>query len=71
MVFVPFFLSKNLILVFSNLVVGSIAKLPKYFDKTFNNVLKKDNSVNCFKNCIECLLCYTKNNIETIIEVVK
>jgi len=61
----------NLILIYSNEIIGSIAKLPEYFDKTFNNILKKDSSVNCFQKCIDCLLCYTKNDTETIIEVKK
>ena len=62
---------ENLILIYSNEIIGSIAKLPKYFDKTFNNVFKKDSSVNCFQKCIDCLLCYTKNDVKTIIEVKK
>ena len=62
---------ENLILIYSNEIIGEIAKLPEYFDKTFNNVLKKDSSVYCFQKCIDCLLCYTKNDTETIIEVKK
>ena len=62
---------KNLILVFSNMLIGSIAKLPKYFDKTFNNVYGDDKKINCFQNCLDCLLCYTKNDTETIIEKTK
>tara|TARA_R100001129_G_scaffold73638_1_gene50189 strand:+ start:377 stop:1078 length:702 start_codon:yes stop_codon:yes gene_type:complete len=69
---------KNLILVYSNLVVNKvIRKIPLHFDKVFNNV-KKDCFVeeqNCTgQKCIECLRCYkfsdkVENNI--IIEKVK
>ena len=65
---------KNLILIYSNEIIGSIAKLPKYFDKTFNNITKdkiNDFNINCFEKCIDCLKCYTHNNIKTIIEKVK
>tara|TARA_Y100000310_G_C20296045_1_gene629447 strand:+ start:63 stop:656 length:594 start_codon:yes stop_codon:yes gene_type:complete len=61
----------NLILVYSNQIINSIAKLPENFDKTFNNVSIDDDRVNCFQKCKDCLLCYTKNNTETIIEKVK
>ena len=114
----------NLILIYSNPVLNKpLEKLPKYFDKTFNNVVKysfkeylkintmfinfeyvnklkgieynlkkvnkelynkikndyeiyknnfdKNNKVNCFQKCIDCLKCYTKNNIKVIIEKVK
>ena len=101
----------NLILIYSNPVLNKpLEKLPKYFDKTFNNIVKlsykdyynqntmfiskkditkdlksnikndyesyknnfdKNNNINCFQKCIDCLLCYTKNNVKTIIEKVK
>ena len=101
----------NLILIYSNPILNKpLEKLPKYFDKTFNNVIKlsykdfynqktifidkkdinktlranikkdyeiyknnfdKDNNINCFQKCKDCLLCYTKNNVKTIIEKVK
>jgi len=101
----------NLILIYSNPTLNKpLKKLPKYFDKTFNNVVKlsykdyftqntmffnkneitrelktkikndyetyknnfdKDNNINCFQKCKDCLLCYTFNNVETIIEKVK
>ena len=102
---------ENLILIYSNSKLNKpLDKLPKYFDKTFNNVIKlnyksyynqntmfiakkditkelktkikndyesyknnfdKDNNINCFQKCIDCLLCYTKNNVKTIIEKTK
>jgi hypothetical protein len=101
----------NLILIYSNPKLDKpLNKLPKYFDKTFNNVVKlsykkyfnqktmffqkneitkelkttikndydnyintfdKDNNINCFQKCKDCLLCYTKNNVTTIIEKTK
>ena len=101
----------NLILIYSNPKLDKpLTKTPKYFDKTFNNIVKfsfkkyynqntmffskeeitkelkvkikndydnyintfdKDNNINCFQKCKDCLLCYTKNNVTTIIERVK
>ena len=101
----------NLILIYSNPKLNKpMNKTPKYFDKTFNNVIKlsykdyfnkytmfiddelidntlkrnikkqydiykndfnKMNNVNCFEKCIDCLKCYTHNNIKTIIEKAK
>ena len=39
--------------------------------ETYKNNFDKDNNINCFQKCIDCLLCYTKNNVKTIIEKVK
>ena len=101
----------NLILIYSNPILNKpLEKLPKYFDKTFNNVIKlsykdfynqkimfidkkdinktlranikkdyetyknnfdKDNNINCFQKCKDCLICYTFNNVKTIIEKAK
>ena len=101
----------NLILIYSNSKLNNpMNKPPKYFNKTFNNIIKlsykdyfkkytmfinkkdinkefkinikkqydiykndfnKNNKVNCFEKCIDCLKCYTKNNITTIIEKAK
>ena len=101
----------NLILIYSNPVLNKpLEKLPKYFDKTFNNIIKlsykdfynqkimfidkkdinktlranikkdyetyknnfdKDNNINCFQKCKDCLICYTFNNVKTIIEKAK
>ena len=66
---------KNLILVYSNSKLNKpLEKLPKYFDKTFNNITKdkvEDFKINCFQKCKDCLVCYTHNNIKTIIEKIK
>ena len=66
---------KNLILIYSNSKLNNpIKKLPKYFDKTFNNVTKdqvNNFNINCSRKCVDCLLCYTFNDVTTIIEKVK
>ena len=30
-----------------------------------------DNNINCFQKCKDCLICYTFNNVKTIIEKAK
>ena len=64
---------KNLILVYSNPYIDKLGvKLPKHFDKVFNNVSKDSSNVNCSRKCIECMMCYTIDNPTTqIIEVIK
>ena len=102
---------RRFILIYSNSKLNKpMNKPPKYFDKTFNNIIKlsyndyfkkytmfidkkdinkefksnikkqydiykndfnKMNNVNCYEKCIDCLKCYTKNNIKTIIEKAK
>jgi len=66
---------KNLILVYSNSKISNIMqKLPKYFDKTFNNVLEDEHveKQNCTgQQCKNCLLCYQHNGVTTIVEKVK
>ena len=65
----------NLILIFSNSKISKVlSKPPKFFDKTFNNVLENEfvESQNCTgQQCKNCLLCYKKNDVDTIIEKVK
>jgi hypothetical protein len=65
----------NLILVFSNPKISNImSKPPKYFDKTFNNVLETEHveKQNCTgQQCKNCLLCYKHNDVTTIVEKVK
>ena len=65
---------KNLILIFSNSQLDKpIEVLPRYFDKTFNNVTKNftEKKINCFSKCKQCLICYKHNNINQIIEYIK
>lgn len=69
---------KNIILIYSNPLLNKSGYIPKNFDKVFN-VLTKDfikfyaikDKINCQKTCIECLLCYTKNDIKEIFEIKK
>jgi len=65
----------NLILIYSNPIIDRVmAKPPKFFDRTFNNV-SKDSAIdqNCTgQKCRDCLLCYKPNNgVTIIIEAVK
>ena len=64
---------KNLILVYSNKYIDKLdVKLPKHFDKVFNNVSSRTNDVNCEGKCLECMKCYTLGETTTqIIEVIK
>ena len=67
----------NIILVYSSPEINNIIKVPKGFHKVFN-VVSKDfdidkNLINCgAKSCLNCQLCYHKNNnVNVIIERVK
>ena len=64
---------KNLILVYSNPIIDKLdVKLPKHFDKVFNNVSSKTNDVNCDSKCLDCMKCYTLGETTTqITEVIK
>ena len=64
---------KNLILIYSNEIVGTVYKsVPKHFDKVFNVVNSNLPSVNCIGKCIDCMMCYTQENrTEQIIEKIK
>jgi len=66
---------KNLKLIYSNPKMGHIlSKPPRYFDKTFNNVDVNDfvERQNCTgQKCQDCRLCYSDNNVDTIVEKVK
>ena len=66
----------NMILIYSNPKISHImAKPPKFFDRTFNNVLEHEyvERQNCTgQQCKDCLLCYTPGNgVTTIVEKVK
>lgn len=68
----------NLILIYSNPKIGRIlARPPKHFDRTFNNVLQHEHveQQNCTgQKCMDCLLCYKPvniNGVDTIVEMVK
>jgi len=66
----------NFILIYSNPKISTImAKPPKHFDRTFNNVLQTEqvDRQNCTgQKCKDCRLCYTLGNgVDTIVEMVK
>ena len=66
----------NFILIYSNPKKSHImSKPPKFFDKTFNNVLKHEDvdKQNCTgQKCKDCMVCYTiGNDTTTIVEAVK
>ena len=65
----------NFALIYSNPIISTVmGKVPRYFDKTFNNVLEdeKVELQNCTgQKCKDCLLCYTINNTTVIVEKVK
>ena len=64
---------KNLKLIFSAPVTDKVVtKLPVHFDKTFSTVSDGlDPRINCTQKCSECMLCYSDNNVSTIVEHVK
>ena len=63
----------NLILIYSNEIVGTVYKsVPKYFDKVFNVVSHGNHVINCDAKCIDCMKCYNVNDTtEQIIEKIK
>lgn len=66
----------NLVMIYSNPKISNImARPPKYFDRTFNNVLEHEEveRQNCTgQQCKDCLLCYIPGNgVTTIVEKVK
>ena len=66
----------NLILIYSNEIVGTVYKsVPKHFDKVFNVVShgnSRDYEINCEGKCIDCMKCYSLNDTtEQIIEKIK
>ena len=64
---------KNLILIYSNPIVDRLnIKLPKHFDKVFNNVSSKTSNINCNEKCLDCMKCYSLGDKTTqIIEQIK
>jgi len=62
----------NLRLVYSNPIINKVMEKPPVpFHKTFNNVTD-DTEQNCTgQKCKDCLLCYTVNDVTTIVEIKK
>jgi hypothetical protein len=67
----------NLILIYSCHVKNQIEDIPAMFDKTFTVYTTKyirDNGkkINCGKkNCFSCRICYSKNDISEVSELIK
>lgn len=62
----------NLSFIFSSSVIGKIEKLPEHFDKVFTAHYKNtDAAINCHSKCIDCMACYSKNDIIYINEIKK
>ena len=66
---------ENLTLIFSSPKINQTASRPEHFDKVFT-VFSKDHKnadfINCGgKSCSDCKICYTKNNIEFVNELLK
>jgi hypothetical protein len=68
---------KNMIFIYSNPILNSgFEKIPKGFDKIFTvfdkqTVKERKIKINCMKNCMSCLKCYTRNDINQIRELIK
>jgi hypothetical protein len=64
---------KNLILIYSNPIIDDVMNQPPtWFDKVFNNVSEDHPDENCTgQKCKDCLLCYSKDTTDVIVEHVK
>lgn len=62
----------NLILIYSSPIINKIAPLPKHFNKVFTAHYKTTNAeINCHGKCIDCMKCYSHNDITYINEFKK
>ena len=62
----------NISFIYSSSVIGKIEKLPEHFDKVFTAHYKNtDAAINCHSKCIDCMACYSKNDVIYINEVKK
>jgi hypothetical protein len=65
----------NLSLIYSSPRVGKIESLPLHFDKVFTVHAKKPSNenidINCHSKCKDCMLCYKKNDVIYINEIIK
>ena len=67
-------LPDNLKLIYSNPKVDSKdIKPPKHFVKVFTGYSKdtKIKNINCKGKCVDCMLCYSDNNVKNIREIIK
>ena len=63
----------NLILIYSYIKISDkifFPAIPLYFDKIFI-VTDNESYINCKNKCIECMICYSKNNTQYIFEKFK
>ena len=62
----------NLSFIYSSSVIGKIEKLPRHFDKVFTAHYKNTAAtINCHSKCIDCMSCYSKNDVIYINEIKK
>jgi hypothetical protein len=64
----------NLKLIYSNPKIDSKdIKPPKHFVKVFTAYSKdtKIKNINCRGKCVDCMLCYSDNNVKNIREIIK
>lgn len=65
----------NLQLIYSNPLTNRVLqRVPKHFDKVFNVIAPDTKSpvpVNCYKACRDCMLCYSHNTTDIIVEELK
>ena len=76
-VFSTFEKPENLQIIYSSPVINKQSKRPMFFDKVFTVYDKKtainnDIEINCgSKSCTSCRICYTKNDIVNVRELLK
>lgn len=65
----------NLILIYSSPVINQESRKPVHFDKVFTVYDKKTAQavdINCgSKSCINCRICYSRNDVEFVREILK
>ena len=68
---------ENMIIIYSNPVINVAIKVPEHFDKVFTiytkDYMKANNiKINCGgRKCRKCMICYKKNDITIINELLK
>lgn len=64
----------NFILIYSSIELNKQAKKPRHFDKVFTVYIKKTATdqqkaaINCNSKCMDCLLCYSHNDVINVNE---
>lgn len=74
-VFSNFEKPQNLIVIYSSPIINKQAKKPDFFDKVFtvySKEHKNDAFINCgSRSCSDCRICYSKNDIVNVNEILK